>query len=79
MWDWFFEDLERAPARATSSTPRRRTIRGAEWTPIDRFPRLEAFVRGSYRYVRTIDDIAIYERNPTPLTSYGQPSPRQAE
>ena len=37
---------------------------GAEYTPIDRFPRLEEIVQSEYHYVGAIDGIAIYERQP---------------
>jgi len=60
-WDHLFEDLgAHPPAYILDTAPAH--IRGAEWTPIERFPRLEAFVQGGYRYIGSIDDIAIYER-----------------
>jgi 4-amino-4-deoxy-L-arabinose transferase-like glycosyltransferase len=62
LWDWFFEDLAAHPPRYIVDTAPAR-IRGAEWTPIDRFPRLEAMVHERYHFVRTIDDIDIYERD----------------
>ncbi|MEX2256997.1 MAG: glycosyltransferase family 39 protein [Acidimicrobiia bacterium] len=60
-WDWFFEDLAAHPPRYIVDTAPAE-IRGAEWTPIDRFPRLEGMLRQQYRFVRSIDDIDIYER-----------------
>lgn len=61
VWDWFFEDLTSDPPRFIVDTAPAR-IRGAEYSPITRFPSLQAFVRDNYRYVRSIDGIAIYER-----------------
>jgi 4-amino-4-deoxy-L-arabinose transferase-like glycosyltransferase len=61
-WDWFFEDLASHPPRYIVDTAPA-LIRGAEWTPIDRFPRLEALLEGQYHFVRTIDDIDLYERD----------------
>jgi 4-amino-4-deoxy-L-arabinose transferase-like glycosyltransferase len=60
-WDWFYSDLKaHPPAYIVDTSPAR--IRGAEWTPIIRFPRLESIVTSQYHYVRSIDGIAIYER-----------------
>jgi 4-amino-4-deoxy-L-arabinose transferase-like glycosyltransferase len=61
VWDWFFQDLTLHPPRYIVDTAPA-AIRGAEWTPIDRFPRLEALLRAQYQFVRSIDDIDIYER-----------------
>lgn len=61
VWTWFFEDLTAHPPRYIVDTAPA-GIRGAEWTPIDRFPRLEAMLQNQYRFVRSIDDIDIYER-----------------
>lgn len=62
MWDWFFEDLAEHPPRYIVDTAPAQ-IRGAEWTPIDRFPRLEGLLQDQYHFVRTIDDIDLYERD----------------
>ena len=62
QWDWFFEDLAAHPPRYIVDTSPAE-IRGAEWTPIDRFPRLESMLEEQYHYSRTIDDIDIYERD----------------
>jgi hypothetical protein len=61
VWDLFFEDFASHPPQFIVDTAPA-AIRGAEWTPIDRFPRLESILEGEYRFVRTIDDIDIYER-----------------
>jgi hypothetical protein len=61
VWDWFFQDLALHPPRYIVDTAPA-AIRGAEWTPIKRFPRLEAMLRAQYQFVRSIDDIDIYER-----------------
>jgi len=62
QWDWFFQDLAAHPPRYIVDTSPAR-IRGAEWTPIERFPRLQALLQSQYHFVRTIDDIDIYERD----------------
>ena len=64
VWDWFFEDMAAHPPRYIVDTAPA-LIRGAQWTPIDRFPRLEAIVEQQYRYVRSIDHIDLYERRGT--------------
>ena len=61
VWHWFFEDLAEHPPRYIVDTAPA-AIRGAQWTPIDRFPRLEAMLESQYRFVRSIDDIDVYER-----------------
>ncbi len=61
VWDWFFEDLtSNEPRFIVDTAPAR--IRGAEYSPITRFPSLQAFVEQHYRFVRSIDGIAVYER-----------------
>jgi 4-amino-4-deoxy-L-arabinose transferase-like glycosyltransferase len=62
VWDWFFQDLAAHPPRLIIDTSPAE-IRGAEWTPIDRFPRLEAMLLDSYHFERTIDGIDVYERD----------------
>jgi hypothetical protein len=37
-------------------------VRGAQYTPISNYPRLEKIVKTQYRYVVTIDNIAVYQR-----------------
>ncbi len=61
-WDWFYEDLALHPPRYIVDTSPA-LIRGAEWTPIERFPRLEALLHASYHFDRTIDGIDVYERD----------------
>jgi 4-amino-4-deoxy-L-arabinose transferase-like glycosyltransferase len=62
QWDWFFEDLTaHPPSYIVDTSPAE--IRGAEWTPIDRFPRLEGMLQENYHFARTLDGIDIYERN----------------
>jgi 4-amino-4-deoxy-L-arabinose transferase-like glycosyltransferase len=60
-WKWFFEDLAAHPPRFIVDTAPAR-IRGSEWTPIDRFPPLQAIVEQEYRFVRTIDGLDVYLR-----------------
>jgi len=37
-------------------------IRDAQYYPLSQFPSIDALIRANYRYVRSIDGIAIYER-----------------
>jgi hypothetical protein len=62
LWDWFYEDLAAHPPRYILDTAPAH-IRGAEYTPIKRFPRLEAIVSTLYKYAGTIDGITVYERS----------------
>jgi hypothetical protein len=64
VWDWFFEDLDAHPPRYVIDTAPA-AIRGAQYTPIRRFPTLDRFVRHHYHFVRVIDEMAVYERNAT--------------
>ena len=63
IWDWFYEDLGAHPPRFIVDTAPA-DIRGAEYTPINRFPRLEQIVASQYRYDTSINGIAVYERRP---------------
>jgi hypothetical protein len=63
IWDWFYEDLAARPPRFIVDTAPA-NIRGAEYTPISRFPRLEEIVASEYRYDTSINGIAVYERRP---------------
>jgi 4-amino-4-deoxy-L-arabinose transferase-like glycosyltransferase len=63
IWDWFYEDLAARPPRFIVDTAPA-NIRGAEYTPISRFPRLEEIVASQYRYDTSINGIAVYERRP---------------
>ncbi len=63
-WDWFFEDLAAHPLPRFFVDTAPAQIRGAQWTPIDRFPRLEAMLQSQYRFVSSIDGIDLYERLP---------------
>jgi 4-amino-4-deoxy-L-arabinose transferase-like glycosyltransferase len=60
-WDWFFADLAAHPPRYIVDTSSA-NIRGAEFTPIEKFPRLQAYLDAHYHFVRTIDGIDLYER-----------------
>jgi 4-amino-4-deoxy-L-arabinose transferase-like glycosyltransferase len=61
MWQYFYEDLAAHPPRYVIDTSPAR-IRGAQYAPIGEFPRLQKFMDDNYRYVRSIDEMAIYER-----------------
>ncbi|MGH9027436.1 MAG: glycosyltransferase family 39 protein [Acidimicrobiia bacterium] len=60
-WDTLFEDLTLHPPRYILDTADA-GIRGLEPYPVSLFPRLQRLVDTKYRYVRTIDDIDIYEQ-----------------
>jgi 4-amino-4-deoxy-L-arabinose transferase-like glycosyltransferase len=60
-WDWLFADLAAHPPRYIVDTAPA-GIRGAEFTPIDRFPRLQAYLEANYHFLRTIDGFDLYER-----------------
>ena len=63
-WDWFFEDLAAHPLPRFIVDTAPAQIRGAQYAPIERFPKLEAMVQSRYRFVSTIDGIDLYERIP---------------
>lgn len=61
VWTWFFRDLRNhAPKYIvdTSAT----TIRGADRSPLSRYPRLERYLEAHYRFDRTIDGLDVYVR-----------------
>jgi MFS family permease len=61
VWDWFYEDLAGHPPKFIVDTAPA-GIRGAQYTPIGRFPRLEAIIDSAYRFDGSIDGLAVYER-----------------
>jgi 4-amino-4-deoxy-L-arabinose transferase-like glycosyltransferase len=58
-WQYFYEDFFADPPRYLLDTSPAK-LRGAH--PIDKFPAFAQLVKQQYRYVRTIDDVAIYVR-----------------
>jgi hypothetical protein len=56
-WEYFYEDFAKDPPRLLLDTSPSK-LRGAH--PISAFPRFAKLVHDEYRYVRTIDDVAIY-------------------
>ncbi len=64
-WDEFVQDFNNHPPRFVVDTSPAH-IRGSEFYPMSKFPRVAELVRRDYRYVRSIDAIAIYERRPHP-------------
>ncbi len=60
-WDLFFEDFLNHPPRYIVDTSQS-GVRGADFYPISRFPRLAETVFREYRYVEFIDGYALYER-----------------
>ncbi|HEV3452716.1 MAG TPA: glycosyltransferase family 39 protein [Acidimicrobiia bacterium] len=63
VWDWFYEDLASHPPQFIVDTAPA-AIRGAQYTPIGRFPRLEAIVDSQYRFDGSIDGLAVYQKRP---------------
>jgi 4-amino-4-deoxy-L-arabinose transferase-like glycosyltransferase len=61
LWEKFLADLHAHPPQYVLDTSPA-GIRGAEYTPISRFPRLQAFIDRGYRFVGSIDRIGIYKR-----------------
>ncbi len=58
------QDLQRrAPRYILDTTPA--AFRGSQYFPMSSLPRLRHFVDRDYRYLRTIDGIAVYERRPS--------------
>ena len=61
MWDYFYADFLAHPPRYILDTSPAK-VRGAERSPITQFATFDAIVDDDYRYVRSFDGIAIYER-----------------
>jgi hypothetical protein len=70
VWDWFYEDLAAHPPKYIVDTAPA-AVRGAQYTPIGRFPRLEAIIDSQYRFDGSIDGLAVYERRPDAPTPNG--------
>jgi 4-amino-4-deoxy-L-arabinose transferase-like glycosyltransferase len=60
-WEDFYEDFKAHPPKYFVDTSPAK-VRGAQYYPIDKFPRLARIVRTQYRYKLTIDDIVVYQR-----------------
>ena len=60
-WDDFFRDFTAHPPKYFVDTSPAK-VRGAQYYPISKFPRLQKIVRTQYRYKVAIDDIVVYER-----------------
>jgi 4-amino-4-deoxy-L-arabinose transferase-like glycosyltransferase len=58
-WKYFYEDFHADPPRYLLDTSPAR-LRGAH--PMSDFPEFSRLVKKQYRYIRTIDNVAIYER-----------------
>jgi len=63
MWDHFYDDFLAHPPRYVLDTSPAK-LRGAEHSPIDNYRDFDRIIETKYRYVRSIDGIAIYERKP---------------
>ncbi|MGZ4797566.1 MAG: hypothetical protein ACXV8T_16875 [Acidimicrobiia bacterium] len=56
-------DLQlRRPRYILDTTPA--AIRGSQYHPMNSIPELQRYVDRDYRYLRSIDGIAVYERRP---------------
>jgi hypothetical protein len=62
MWAYFYDDFDAHPPRYILDTSPAK-VRGAEHSPMSQFPQFAARVKRDYHRVRTIDGIAVYERN----------------
>jgi hypothetical protein len=60
-WADFYQDFTAHPPKYLVDTSPAK-VRGAQYYPISKFPRLEHIINSEYRYVVTIDDIDIYKR-----------------
>lgn len=60
-WEEFFADFTKHPPKYFVDTSPAK-LRGAQYYPISKFPRLERIIRQQYRYVLSIDKIAVYKR-----------------
>jgi hypothetical protein len=60
-WDDFFQDFTAHPPKYFVDTSPAK-VRGAQYYPIDKFPKLAKIVKRQYRYKVTIDGIVVYER-----------------
>jgi 4-amino-4-deoxy-L-arabinose transferase-like glycosyltransferase len=60
-WDDFYKDFTAHPPKYFVDTSPAK-VRGAQYYPVSKFPRLEKIVRTQYRYKIAIDDIVVYER-----------------
>lgn len=65
-WEMFMADMANHPPLYILDTAPA-GFRGSEYYPIAQFPELQAIVDQRYKYVRTIDGIFIYKRQPLPL------------
>ena len=61
----------RAPRYILDTTPA--AFRGSQFHPMHSLPALQRYVDGGYRYVRTIDGIAVYERRVSNRVALGEP------
>jgi len=60
-WDDFYADFTAHPPKYFVDTSPAK-VRGSQYFPISDFPRLQKIIETQYRYVVTIDDIAVYQR-----------------
>jgi 4-amino-4-deoxy-L-arabinose transferase-like glycosyltransferase len=60
-WQEFFADFTAHPPKYFVDTSPAK-LRGAQYYPISKFPRLQRLIRDQYRYVLSIDKIAVYKR-----------------
>jgi 4-amino-4-deoxy-L-arabinose transferase-like glycosyltransferase len=60
-WEDFFRDFTAHPPKYFVDTSPAK-VRGAQYYPIAKFPRLERIIKQQYHYVLSIDKIAVYKR-----------------
>jgi 4-amino-4-deoxy-L-arabinose transferase-like glycosyltransferase len=61
MWGYFFDDLTAHPPQYILDTSPAK-VRGAQYSPMTKYPELAGIVKRNYRWVRSIDGIAVYVR-----------------
>jgi 4-amino-4-deoxy-L-arabinose transferase-like glycosyltransferase len=61
VWTWFFRDLRSHPPRFIVDTSKT-DLRGADRSPLAKYPRVDDYVDRHYRLDRTIDGFRVYVR-----------------
>jgi Dolichyl-phosphate-mannose-protein mannosyltransferase len=64
-WQEFYQDFAAHPPEYILDTSPAR-VRGSQYYPMTNYPNLAGFVADHYRWVRSIDNIAVYKIEPSP-------------
>ncbi|MET0628696.1 MAG: glycosyltransferase family 39 protein [Acidimicrobiia bacterium] len=70
MWAYFYADFKDHPPQYILDTSPAK-VRGAEHSPMSEFPEFNEMVDHDYRYVRSIDGIAVYVRRARQTSGQG--------